>query len=71
MIAAAASYDYIYASYNGGVTWSALTGAGSRDWRAVAASYDFSKMAAGFNGGYIFVTSDSGATWTAMTGAGS
>ena len=64
---------YIYVSSDYGITWTAMTDAGSRYWSAVAisgdgkyqtaVSYDYS--------GNIFTSSDYGLTWAANPGPGS
>ncbi|WP_420267251.1 InlB B-repeat-containing protein [Candidatus Magnetominusculus dajiuhuensis] len=53
-------------------TWTAQTGAGSRNWWSVASSSDGTKLVAvAMYGDYIYTSTDSGATWTKRTGAGS
>ena len=51
-------------------TWTDRTGAGTRDWRSIAASSDGTKLVAVVYGGDIYTSTDSGANWTDRTGAG-
>ena len=65
----------IYKSTNSGVSWVALTGAGSRYWRGIACNTDCSKMTAvshqtGY-GGNIWLSTNGGVNWSTISGAGS
>jgi hypothetical protein len=52
----------IYKSSDSGVTWTALTGAGSRSWRGIASTPDFTKLAATVFSDNIYFSVDSGAS---------
>ncbi len=54
-----------------GYAWTERTGAGSRDWCAVASSHDATKLVAVVYGGYIYTSSNSGANWAERSAAGS
>mgnify|MGYP000638559620 CR=1 FL=1 len=60
----------IYISSDSGVSWTAKTNAGSRDWRGIASTPDFNKLAATVANGNIYVTIDGGDNWSAWTNAG-
>lgn len=47
--------------------WTEYTAAGTRDWTAITASDDGSKLAATVNGGKIWTSDNGGATWTERT----
>lgn len=47
--------------------WTEFTAAGTRDWTAITASDDGSKLAATVNGGKIWTSANGGATWTERT----
>jgi photosystem II stability/assembly factor-like uncharacterized protein len=55
--------DFIYASTDGGATWTALTAAGKRVWMAIDISSDGTKLIA-VDHFDTFTSTDSGATWT-------
>jgi hypothetical protein len=57
--------DYIYTSWDSGVTWT-QTGT-QQSWASVASSADGTNLVAaagGFYTGYIYTSADSSATWT-------
>ena len=54
-----------------GNNWTARTGAGSRNWQAIACSADGQRIAGVPYNDNIYTSTDGGATWTARTGAGS
>jgi len=56
----------IYTSTNGGVTWTARTGAGSRRWTALACSNDCTKLVAAVSNVDLFISDDFGANWTPL-----
>ena len=60
---AVASFDFVYTSTDGGVSWTARDGV--RDWYAVASSADGTRLAAVGLDDQIYTSSDSGLTWTA------
>jgi hypothetical protein len=62
--------NYIYKSTDGGETWTALTSAGSRNWRGVS-SHDGVTVYGAVDNNYIYKSTDGGETWTALTSAGS
>ena len=64
------SSDYLYASTDGGATWTALTAAGKRVWMSVGMSSDGTKLVAASTQ-YVFTSTDSGASWTQRTIFGS
>jgi len=54
--------DYIYTSWDSGVTW---TQRGTQQtWASVASSADGTMLVAAANHGNLYTSSDSGATWT-------
>jgi hypothetical protein len=61
--------DYLYSSYDGGVTYAPMYGGGSKAWKAVSATNDGVRIAATHNTptGTITISIDSGATWNAVT----
>jgi hypothetical protein len=64
-------YGNIYMSKDSGVTWTVLTGTGSRRWTEIASTPDFINLAAiDQNGSNIYFSSDGGTSWTAWTSAG-
>lgn len=62
---AAAYADYLFASDDTGVTWTALESAGKRNWISIASSSDRTLLVAADKGGYLYTSSNSGQTWTA------
>jgi photosystem II stability/assembly factor-like uncharacterized protein len=68
------SYDDLYISSDGGVTWTPHKIGGSRSWVSVAISGDGEHMAAvgdRWFGGSIFTSSDGGSSWVEQKSAGS
>ncbi len=56
---------YIYTSTDAGTSWQVRESAGVRNWLAIDASSDGTRLiaASGQNGDYVYVSTDSGATW--------
>jgi photosystem II stability/assembly factor-like uncharacterized protein len=59
----ASSLGYLYTSIDSGLTWSANSPAGFRDWGPVAISSGGMSLAACVSSGYIHTSTDGGATW--------
>ncbi|MDB5161740.1 MAG: hypothetical protein JWM52_248 [Candidatus Saccharibacteria bacterium] len=53
------------------ITWTDMTSSGSRNWKAIDASSDGTKVVAVADSDYIYTSSDSGATWVQRTASGS
>ncbi len=60
---AAVTNGYLYASYDGGITWQELTASGSRDWSSIALSPDGSRVVATVTDGKIYCSTDNGSSW--------
>jgi hypothetical protein len=61
----------IYKSTDSGVSWAALTAAGSKNWRGITCNADCSKIAAVVRNGNIWLSADGGGSWSSLSGAGS
>ena len=55
------TYDYLYTSSDGGVSW--LQRAEARNWVSVASSSSGTILVAAASGSFIYISSDSGETW--------
>lgn len=62
--------SYVYTSSDFGVTWTAQTSAGQRNWKTIAISSDGKNMIAGVGSdsyGYVYTSTTSGQTWATST----
>lgn len=64
IIYAGSNVGNIYRSADSGITWTALTSAGSRGWYGIATNAAGTKIVATSNTGFVYISNDSGATWT-------
>jgi photosystem II stability/assembly factor-like uncharacterized protein len=67
VIYAGANNGYIYKTANGGISWSALTSAGSRIWSSLSTSADGTVVVASAIEGVIYLSIDGGSTWFTET----
>lgn len=58
---------YLWISLDHGISWNAMTSAGSRSWAALSTSGDCEVVAAVVYGEGIYTSFDQGATWTFAT----
>ena len=70
IVAAAWSNDYLYASRDGGKSWSTLDAALARDWEGVWISGDDGSKMLATDARYIHVSTDNGISWHVLEGAG-
>lgn len=64
IVYAGSNVGSIYRSADSGVTWTALTSAGSFGWYGISTNAAGTKIVASTNTGFVYVSNDSGATWT-------